>query len=76
MAKPMTGSNLFLKKNLCPVQCLIPALFYGESRTTESWKFHLNTCPDTGGFMYLLKESGFVEGRKHSQAFVEPHNKW
>lgn len=26
--------------------------------------------------MYLLRESGFVEGRKHSQAFVEPHNKW
>lgn len=51
-------------------------MFYGESRTTESWKFHLNTCPDISGFMYLLKESGFLEGRKHSQAFVEPHNKW
>lgn len=44
MAKPMTGSILFLFfffLNLCPVQCLILALFYGESRTTASWKFQL-----------------------------------
>lgn len=49
-------------------------------RKQDNWKLeissHLNICPDISGFMYLLKESGFVEGRKHSQAFVQPHNKW